>query len=815
LNHPHIATIHGLEVATGVRAVVMELIEGPTLADRLSGGPLGVTAALEIAQQLADALEAAHDKGIIHRDLKPANIKLTATGRVKVLDFGLAKAVVSDPRGGSMPTDLAVATRDGVIAGTPAYMSPEQALGRTVDKRSDMWAFGCVVYEMLTARAAFGRATIAETLVALLERDPDWERLPANLPAGIRRMLHRCLEKDPRRRLRDIADAALDVDEALSGGSTEEQASVVAPSRARGTRRAALLGLSALALIGVGATAAWLLETTAVTTPQTTRFIVALPPGQTFPSLSRPAVTISPDGRRLAFGNRWIFLRDLDQTQIRTVATPTPAESLFFSPDGQWVGYYSTGQLLKVPVSGGSPQVITTADPTGATWPDENTIVFAESEKGLFRVAADGGTPELLFAVKPPTLAAWPQVLPGGRFVLYSEAQPGMWDQADIVVRALDGSDRQVVLRNAPAARYAETGHLVYGAGDRLMAAPFDLAARRVTGDGVPLPEPVNISITSGLWQAVWSRTGTLVHVPPVREPAQLVWVDRSGNVSTASGTYRQYSDLRLSPDGHLLAAHQQNEENDIWINDLTRGTSARLTIDRQEDETPVWSPDGRVVAYAASRPGPTRGIYRRAIDASGSEELVWRSAEHTHVIDWSPDGRTLIIHVLHPTSGSDLLLLDLDSRQVRPLIQTRFNERYGRVSPNGKWIAYTSDESGREEIYVQPFPTLGTRKQISNNGGTQPIWSHTGRELFYRGTRDVMSSTMTSTLAFAPPRPLFTDRFERPQPDGHITYDVAPNGRFLMIAVPVRGEGSASPQNEIHVVLNWLEELKRRVPAR
>ncbi len=817
LNHPHIGAIYGLEESDGFEALVLELVEGPTLADRIARGPLPLDEALPIARQIADALEAAHEQGMVHRDLKPSNIKLRPDGTVKVLDFGLAKAL--EPPGSPVadvttsPTMTAPGTQMGVIVGTAAYMAPEQAKGKLVDKRSDVWAFGIVLYEMLTGCRPFEGETTTEVLAGVLTRSPDWNALPAATPPPIRRLLRRCLEKDPRRRVRDIADAAIEIDEALIGPSTDERLRAPAESPARRGRWTIVVGALALLLVGLAGAAMWLLSRTPPAT-SIARFSVTLPSGQLLAPLGEPVIAISPDGRRLAYSYRWIYVRDMDEVEFRTLATPTPAAEPFFSPDGQWLGYSSTGQLLKVPVSGGTPQVVTSADPTGATWLDDDTIIFAESDKGLFRVAAAGGTPERLFPVEPPVLVAWPQVLPGGRFVLYTEGRIGMWEQADAVIRALDGRDRQVVLRNAPAARYAETGHLVYGAGGRLLAVPFDLSARRVTGEAVPLPESVNTSVATGVWQAVWSQTGTLVHLPPGQAQGQLVWVDRSGNATPALRTPRQYSDPRLSPDGRRVAAHLQDEENDVWVGELTRGTLTRLTLDRLEDETPVWSPDGRHVAYAASRAGLIRGVYRRAADGSGLEELVWKSAEHTHVIEWSPDARALVIHSLHPTTGSNLLLLDLASRDARPLMQSRFNERYGPLSPNGKWIAYSSDESGREEIYVQPFPALDARMQISTDGGTQPIWSRDGRELFYRSARDVMA-TMTSkaSMAFSSPRPLFTDRFERPQPDGHITYDVAPDGRFLMIAALERADGAG--RNELHVVLNWFEELKARAPTK
>jgi eukaryotic-like serine/threonine-protein kinase len=820
LNHPGIATVYSFEEVAGRHILAMELVEGEGLDTRIAGAiPLDET--LSIARQIAEALEAAHEKGIVHRDLKPANIKVTPDGKVKLLDFGLAKIFEGDAAGGSSPslthspTLTGRATAVGVILGTAAYMSPEQARGKTVDKRTDIWAFGCVLYEMLTGRRLFHGEDVSETLAAVLRADPDWNALPAGTAPAVRRLLHRCLERDPRRRLRHIGDASIEIDEALAGPSSEDRVSAsaaVAPLRAWQRPSALLAG--ALLLAGLSGAAAWVLKPSPIARPPIARFALTLPASQNLSGFTRRTLAISPDGTRIAYtANESIFVRDLDSAEPRLLTTA--AMDLAFSPDGEWLAFTHRGSLAKIRASGGAPEtLLANVNPTGTSWAGDGAIVFADS-KGLQRVPAAGGKPELLFASVPPVFFSWPQVLPGGRFVLYTEAPNGLVHQGVTVVRALDGSDRRAVLQNSFAASYAGSGHLVYAQTRGLMAVRFDLAARRVSGAPVPLAESARFSPVTGGPQFAFSESGTLVHAlaGPDLDATQLVWVDREGKVSPASRTLRVYSDLRLSRDGQRVAMHLQDEGNDVWISDLSRGTFTRLTFEPMEDETPVWSPDNRQVAYAASRAGQKRGVYRRAADGGTAEELIALSDQHSHVMDWTPDGRALVVEFQGSVTGNDLMLLDLETRQFRPLIQTRFNEHFGRFSPDGKWFAYGSDESGRDEIYVQPFPSLNARVQVSTEGGGQPIWSHDGRELFYRAVKTVMAATVTSQapLTFAPPRVLFADRFEMPQAGSHVSYDVAKDGRFLMIAAP---EGRAGSQSEIHVVLNWFEELRRLAPA-
>ncbi len=822
LANPGIATVHSFEEISGRHILVMELVEGEDLAQRTARGPIPLDEALPIARQIAESLEAAHEKGIVHRDLKPANVKLAPDGKVKVLDFGLAKAFEGDAAAGSSPsvthspTLTARATAAGVILGTAAYMSPEQARGKAVDKRTDIWAFGCVLFEMLTGRRLFQGEDVSETLASVLRADPDWNALPADTAPAIRRLLRRCLERDPRRRLRHIGDAVIEIDEALLGQPPEDRAgaAAVAVAPLRAWQRAPALAAGVLVLVGLSGAAAWVLKPAPNVRQPITRFALTLPANQIMTGFIRRAVAVSPDGTRIAYtANDSIYVRDLGGVEARRL-TAESAQDLTFSPDGEWLAFSSRGGLAKIRVGGGTPQTLADVNTFGTSWADDRTIVFADS-KGIHRVPAAGGAPEVLFASTPPTFYSWPQVLPGGRFVLYTEAVSGVFGQSVTVVRALTGADRRVALENSFYARYVDTGHLVYATPRGLMVVAFDLASRRVTGAPVLLPQSARISPTSGASQFAVSASGTLVHVPASADldATQLVWVDREGKASPASRTLRPYSDLRLSRDGQRVATHLQDEGNDVWIGDLSRGTLTRLTFEPTEDETPVWSPDERYVAYAATRTGQRRGVYRRAADGSTAEELIAISDRHSHVMDWTPDGRALVIELQESTTGSDLMLLDLETRQFRPLVRSRFNERFGRFSPDGKWFAYGCDESGRDEIYVQPFPSLDSRVQVSTEGGGQPLWSRDGRELFYRTAKDVMAATVTSRapLTFSPPRALFADRFELPQAGSHVSYDVAPDGRFLMVAAP---DGRTVRQSEIHVVLNWFEEVRRLAPA-
>jgi eukaryotic-like serine/threonine-protein kinase len=601
LNHPNIAIIHGLEKSDGMTGLVMELVEGPTLADRIGQGPIPIDEALAIAKQIAEALEAAHEQGIIHRDLKPPNVKVRDDGTVKVLDFGLAKIIEGEARSSSSlsmsPTITTPAmTQAGVILGTAAYMSPEQAKGRLADKRSDVWAFGCVLYEMLAGRRVFQGDDVTDVLVAVLSKEPDWTALPAATPPAIHRVLRRSLERDRRRRLADIADARLELEEALIAPAIE--AVPAAGPRAALWRRLMLPIGSAVVAASLAGWVAWTMRP--VVSRPVTRFSITLPAGGRFLPIesTRHLVAVSPDGSRIAYvANGRLYLRMRDQLPAVAI---TEAVSPFFSSDGQWLGFWQEGQLKKVSVNGGAPIVLcASANPLGASWAADDTILYGQGPGGIWRVSAAGGTPENLVKVNAGERAHGPQLLPGGRVVLFTLAQGGeIWDDAKIVVQSLDGGTRHVVVRGGTDARYLPTGHLVYAFHGSLRAQPFDVGRLEVTGLPVPLVDDVAQSVggVSGAAQFAVSGDGTLVYVPSlsVVATARFFWVDRMGHEEPVSAPPGLYLVPKLSPDGGRVAYFTVADNNpgstDIWIYEFRRRVSERITSDSGRNSEPLWS---------------------------------------------------------------------------------------------------------------------------------------------------------------------------------------------------------------------------------
>jgi eukaryotic-like serine/threonine-protein kinase len=853
LNHPHIAAIHGLEEGdpvpgsgqTAVRALVLELVEGPTLADRLARGPLPVADALPIAQQIADALEAAHEKGIVHRDLKPANIKITPDGAVKVLDFGLAKAITSDVFGSDLsqsPTVTLDSTREGMILGTAAYMSPEQARGQPVDKRTDIWAFGCVLYEMLTGRQAFSGDDVSNTLAEILRGQPDWNALPVGTPAAVRRLLRGCLQKDRRERLPDIGVARLEIKETLIAPLTEPVALLPVP-RLRVWQRPAPLAAGIVTLIAAAGLASWFL--TRSEPPRVVRLAVT-PFGATAFRISAipPQFAISPDGTRLAYvgaGAQQILVRAFDQLEPTALSGLGAPGGLFFSPDGQWIGFFDgTGALKRVEGTGGPPLTVGRAigNPRGASWSTDDTIIFAtdNTTSGLLRVAAGGGAPQVLTM---PNLDQgeqdhyWPEVLPGGQAVLFTIMTGGGLNDAQIAVLDLRTQRQKILIRGGSHARYLPTGHLVYGITGTLRAVAFDLRRLEVVGTPVPVLEQVMTTPTLGVVSMSISDNGTLVYLP-VAETARftLVWVDRQGREDPLKAPPRLYLYPRLSPDGTRVALDTRDEESDIWIWDLARETLTRFTFDPAADTHPVWTPDGQRVVFRSVRAGPGN-LFWQAADGTGTVERLTESPTNQMASAISPDGTRLVLREEHTTTGEDLMVLALEAERrprlslpgvggpggratsdVRPLVQTAFNELNGEISPDGRWVAYQSNESGQEEIYVRPFPNTNTGGwQVSTGGGTRPLWARSGKEIFYLGPSGAVMSTSVeggSTFRAGNPTRLFEGPYSPYANVSGRTYDVSSDGqRFLMLK-----EGTSAPTS-IMVVLNWFEELKARVPPK
>ena len=615
LNHPNIAAIHGLEESDGTRALVLELVEGPTLADRISKGPIPIDEALPIAKQIAEALEAAHEAGVIHRDLKPANIKVREDGTVKVLDFGLAKALdpspTSDPS--ESPTLTAAATQMGVIMGTAAYMSPEQARGKPVDKRADIWSFGVVLYEMLTGQRAFQGEDVSVTLADVIRADLKWEKLPNDLPPTLATYLRRCLEKEPSQRIRDIGDVRLAMAGAFEMTGSGPAEPVAAPSL-RVWQRPAVAAVLAVVLIAIGLAgglAVWSATRPAAPTSPTTRFPIVLPPGGRFGGVSRHVVALSPDGVHLAYAaNRQIYLRTMDRMEATPIRGTegegaTFGRSPFFSADGQWLGFWAENQLKRVSVSGGAPVTLCDAEnPRGASWGADDTILFGQAD-GIWRVLGTGGTPERIIEVGEGSQAQSPQLLPGGAWVLFTLRPGGAsdWNQAQIVAESLETAERRVLIDGGHDARYVSTGHLVYALNGILLAVGFDPDTLRVTPGPVPLVEGVAVAGSNGgAAHFALSDTGTLVYVPGVGVPGQgrggtartLVWVDREGREELVATPSVAYDRVRLSPDGTRAVVQVDGANTDVWLSELARGTLSRLTTDPAVDERPLWTPNGQ-----------------------------------------------------------------------------------------------------------------------------------------------------------------------------------------------------------------------------
>ena len=806
LNHPHIATIHGLEQQDGSSYLVLELVEGNTLEDRLLLGIIRVEEVLMLALQLALALEAAHDKGIVHRDLKPSNIKVTPDKRLKVLDFGIAKALAVP---GGNETRTVNPTVTGVISGTPAYMSPEQARGEAVGFQSDVWSFGAVLYEMLTGDSPFKRKTSADTLGSVLEAQPDYAALPPATPVAARRLVQRCLEKDRLRRLRHMQDVRILVEDALA--SLGSEAPVVSAPAARRRRWWVGGGVAVAAL--AGALVGFLAHRA---TPEKPLVYGSIP------FTGNPArwpfgihhLAISHDASTVAFASSTgLQIRRLDQKNLVTIPTGA-SSSPFFSPDGDWIGVFTGDALAKVPTSGGTPiTLVATIDrPTGGAWRADGTIVFATAE-GLFEVSADGGERKVL--AKPDrsrkeTLYAWPQFLPDGRSLLLTVVSEDANEPLQTVRLDLTSRERRTVLRGSSAV-YVANGYLIYAAGATLSAVAFD--GTTITGKPVSFPEiEVAVAADNGGADFAISDTGTLVFVTPATSALRtLEWIDRRGTPETLPIEPRTYNYPRVSPDGTRVAVERTTSGNrDIWILDLNRLTQTQLTEGPTEDALPVWSTDGRRVFFASNRAG-TFDVYSQAADGASSAKLEFGGPEFQAPMAPTPDGTRLIVYDRY----QDLTVLDFAKPgRLEPLLRSEFDERLGEVSPDGKWIAYESDESGKQfEIILRSFPNVNERREIvSVNGGRFPRWGPKGgSELYYVAPNGAMMAvpiTLSPRLALGRPMKLFDS--QRPGPRSGHPYDVAPDGRFLVVRSLAP---SPDGQTNVSLILNWAAMLQNRRP--
>ncbi len=850
LNHQNIAHIHGFEDAGPHPALVMELVEGPTLAERLQLGAIPLDEALSIARQIAEALEAAHEQGVIHRDLKPANLKVRDDGTVKVLDFGLAKALeTADGRGhvadglANSPTITSPAmTIQGVILGTAAYMSPEQAKGKPVDKRADLWAFGCVVFEMLTGDRPFKGTTIAEVLAKVIEREPEWQALPSGTPRSIRTLLRRCLEKDPKRRLDSAAAARLEIDEASRSAASPEPKE----SPSGSGRRWQLSAVVAAALVGliVGAIATWMARRSPETAvPAVSRFTVTPPATQALAfSINDRDVGISPDGRQLAFtggDDARLMLRTLDQLEVVSLPGIVNARAPFFSPDGQWIAFFdlldegvTTGPVVssalrKVSLRGGPAVTVArlVGASRGASWGADDSIVFATSDRstGLLRVAAGGGEPEVLTR---PDIAKdeidhfYPSLLPGGRAILFTTA--GRANTRRIAAFDLESRQQKTLLPSGAQAQYVETGHLVYADGGALWTVGFDPTTLSVVGNPVPIVEQV---LTLGAAVFALSRNGTLVYVPVSSDRAnRLAWVTRQGVITPIPLPLRAHRAPRISPDGTRIAVQVLLDTNEIWIGDTDGKRLNRLTFGGSGSYGPQWMRDGRHVIFGSVRDAPTgraqSNLYRRSADGSGNDERLTTNNRQQRTNDVTPDGQYLVLEESADAGGYDFMLLSLHGPpRLEGLLQTAFDERNAAISPDGKWLAYESNESGQFQIYVRPFPNVTDgRSQVTDRGGRSPQWSPDGRELFYVSRTSMMTVPVQLNPTFTPGNPAKLFDARSLVLDGRFmgstarTFDISPDGqRFLMLQEGNLSDEGNRPSIGIVVVQNWFEELKAK----
>jgi eukaryotic-like serine/threonine-protein kinase len=817
LNHPNIASIYDIERIDGLHLLVLELVDGPTLADRLEAGRMAVTEVVSIARQLADALQAAHDRGIVHRDLKPANVKLSPAGTVKLLDFGLA--VERLPFDGTSPADMAKTT-EGLILGTCAYMSPEQARGQPVDKRTDIWAFGCILFELLAGRRAFDAKTPSDAIAAVLERSPDWTLLPPELPASLRRLVRRCLEKDADRRLHDIADARLDLDDALLPG---DGGAVLA----RAPRRTAAAVVAIVMLATATGALGWWARDALATRPidrTPARFTWTLPQNLRLDS----APVVSPDGRYIAFTGvvdgapPRLYVRPLGGLEARPIPRTEGARQPFWSPDGRTLGYFAHGHLLKVAVDGGAPiEICPAPDSRGGTWGREGIIVFAPApiEAGLFRVSAGGGTPEpitRLHAEHGENSHRWPQFLPDGIHFLYF-VRAAAAERRGVYVGRIDrpaAPPAQPLFRSASEAIYApldESGRgvLLSAAAGHIDALPFDAARRILTGDPVTLPLPAGGN-TPHHASMLSASAGVLTHVAsPLPYGQRLVHADRTGRNVHIDSHRGIVNWPRLSPDGTRLVAQWLESLTgalDLWVTDLERGTRIRINDAGTSALLPVWSPDGTRLAYVSGLERPVLTI--AAADGTGVISTVPCPKRMCEPSDWSPDGEWLLVTTREPGGVDVWMLPTRDGGTPRPLLTGTFVERDARFSPDGALVAYVSEESGRPEISVRTVDGTPRREVVSVGGGTQPVWSRRGAELFFVDLDGALrSAVIERTTDGRPVVRRVTLVNVPPIGTGHwgTQYDLSPDARRVYFVD--RTPGDAPP--EIGVVLDWRELLR------
>ncbi|MGH9253659.1 MAG: protein kinase domain-containing protein [Vicinamibacterales bacterium] len=820
LNHPNIAAIYGFEESSGIHALVMELVEGPTLAERIGQGtshkaqgpsynslPLDET--LAIAKQIADALEAAHEQGVIHRDLKPANIKVRSDGMVKVLDFGLAKAFEPEPAGvagSSMAPTITspAATRLGTILGTAAYMSPEQARGKPVDKRTDIWAFGCVLYEMLTGRRPFEGEEITDVLARILERDPDFTAISEATPPAVQRLLRRCLDKDRKRRLPDIGVARLEIDDALAAPAGA-RASAVTVSTSSRRERAVWAGTVVMGA-AITATGAYYMQPAPTDAPEM-RLQIDRPGG-----VGINTFAVSPDGRSVVFRSAaegsepQLWIRSLASEAAQPLAGTEQASTPFWSPDSRSIGFFLRGELKRLDLADGRIQTLASeSGPGGMAWSADGTILFARSFSGpLYRVAAAGGEVAEVTRVDPPRHSGhvYPQFLPDGRrFIFFAFGSP---EGEGVYLGSLDSAEVRRLFRAESAAVFAPPDLLVFAQEGALVAQRLDLDTWQLAGEPRTVARQVLVDVVNGYSAVSASAAGPIAYRSQPGE-RQFVWLDRSGRRMGTLGESdpAQPGAVRLTTDGRTAALTRTIEGNtDIWLMDIVRGNLRRLTVDPAADTLPRWSPDASRIVFSSDRRAGNLDLYERVVNGAEPERLLLETPTDKAANDWSPDGRFVLFRNTDPKTAADLWALPLfGDRKPFPVAQGPPAENFGRFSPDGRWVAYQSNESGRFEIYVQPFPGPGPRVQVSTDGGTNPEWRGDGRELFLTTLENrLMVSAVRfvgSGIEVGTPEALFL------KPEG--TWTVSRDGQRFLVAATTE---EASP---ITILLNWAGARQAR----
>jgi serine/threonine protein kinase/Tol biopolymer transport system component len=833
LNHPNIAAIYGLQQAEGKRFIVMELVEGETLAQRISKGALPANDALALCRQIAQGLEAAHEKGVIHRDLKPANVMITEGDQVKILDFGLAKALSGETQSADAsqsPTITEAMTQPGIVLGTAAYMSPEQAKGRAVDKRADIWAFGCILYECLTGKRAFAGETITETLAAILKSEPDWSALSENTPPTTRAILRRCINKDRKQQLHDIGDARLDIETALefmaSGADASDRKLPSGIHRRREAIAWILFAITAVSGLFIWTTGIWGKKSEGIDAP----VYATIPMTDPINTLGVPwgvawaHIAISPDGHLVALRqNSKIWLRSLDSFSYHPVDGSDRGAFPVFSPDGTWLAFVTPEGIKRVEVGGGPVDVVAReAVSHGIAWGEDGYIYFGRGfgASSIWRVPFTGGAPEKVTEVSGiDVVQTCPQLLPGGKTLLYTAVGPTAGsDDSKVYAQQLGSRERKLIINKAMSGRYLPTGHIIYtNNSGTIYAQPFDLERLVTTGKPVPVLGDVAVGGWGGAAFLAASNSGTMIFIKQGNWQLRVFRaVDMNGHtveskivpspaklatIGPSSG-----SEPRVSPRGErMIFENRQAGKIDLWMYDSRIGEPQRFTIDPAEDEYPAWAPDGKAVAYSTTSPGGACNINIKSIDTSIPPTLFRKWSRHLHVTSWSPDGGWLGANDFNSANKSDVLAFPRDGKDPIAVAAGPANELNPQFSPDGKWIAYTSDESGRNEVWLVSFPDLALRRQVSTGGGSVPQWDpNKGQRLYYlqNGSLIAQEISIAGDLILGQSHQLFSTDAYYMQP--------LPGGQFFLSEPNVQ-----TRDVQIQLVVNWFKELKQRVPTK